>query len=136
GHTHQYLKEIRNGREYYTLSVTGGGNMLRGPAYGDFDHIAWVTFSDGKPRVANIEFDHVHGDDVRTTATRTIAWHVDRAVTFEPLRATTDTLSAATVTLRLRNGADLPVRIRGAIQPHPAFSLSQRLVDVELAANV
>lgn len=132
GHLHQYIKEQRNGGTYYTLSVTGGGNLLRGPAYGDFDHIAWVTMTSAGPKIANIDINAVHGDDVRTTATRTIAWTVDRAVTFRPVRVDADTYAGGQVVMKVRNGSELPVHITGTIRPHHALQAVPRAVDMSL----
>ena len=59
GHVHRYQKFVRDGMNYYQLATTGGGSRLRGPAYGEFDHVAWVTMKKTGPLIANILLDGV-----------------------------------------------------------------------------
>ena len=46
GHNHRYVFEKRNQANYYILATTGGGSGLRGPQFGEFDHITWVTMTE------------------------------------------------------------------------------------------
>ena len=62
GHVHHYQKFKRNGMNYYSLSTTGGGSKLRGPVYGEFDHVAWVTMKKSGPVVANLLLDGILDD--------------------------------------------------------------------------
>jgi len=134
GHIHQYLKEIRNnGNEYYTLSVTGGGNLLRGPAYGDFDHVAWVSVkTHDKPLVANVDINHVHPSNVRTPANKSIAWSVDRAVHFPPVRIADENVTTIQAEIVIQNWTDNAGRISGTIKPHPSLTITPRSFDVTL----
>lgn len=59
GHVHRYVKFVRNGMNYYQLATTGGGSKLRGPRYGEFDHITWVTMKPDGPLLANILLEGV-----------------------------------------------------------------------------
>ena len=43
GHYHSYLQTERNDARYYILASTGGISRMRGPTYGEFDQVAWVT---------------------------------------------------------------------------------------------
>lgn len=54
GHFHTYLKQVRHEANYFVLATTGGGSGLRGPVFGEFDHVVWVTMTDQGPRVANL----------------------------------------------------------------------------------
>ena len=65
GHVHRYQKFVRNGMNYYQLATTGGGSRLRGVAYGEFDHVAWVTMKKSGPLIANILLDGVLPEDLR-----------------------------------------------------------------------
>jgi len=62
GHVHHYQKFQRNGMRYYSLATTGGGSKLRGTAYGEFDHFAWVTMKKSGPIVANLLLDGILDD--------------------------------------------------------------------------
>lgn len=59
GHVHRYQKFVRNGQNYYQLATTGGGSKLRGPEYGEFDHIVWVTMKKDGPVLANVLIDGI-----------------------------------------------------------------------------
>jgi 3',5'-cyclic AMP phosphodiesterase CpdA len=65
GHMHRYVKFERNGANYYQLATTGGGSRVRGPAYGEFDQVAWVTMKKSTPIVSNILLDGVLPDDLK-----------------------------------------------------------------------
>ena len=82
GDWHTYLHVRRHGRDYYVLSVAGGGScmnarkgrkertQLKGAAYGEIDHIAWVTMTPKGPDVVNLLMDGIlQGDylDQRNT---------------------------------------------------------------------
>lgn len=66
GDWHTYLHAKRHGRDYYVLSVAGGGScmnarlggeqrtQLKGPEYGEMDHITWVTMTPDGPDVMNL----------------------------------------------------------------------------------
>ena len=64
GHFHQYSRVRRHDRNYITLATTGGGSGLRGSAYGEFDHVAWVTMRDAGPTIANVTLDGILDEDV------------------------------------------------------------------------
>lgn len=70
GHFHRYVKQVRRDRRYITLATTGGGSSLRGAAYGEFDHVAWVTMTDAGPRVANLMLDGIRDEDIVTASSR------------------------------------------------------------------
>lgn len=65
GHVHKYVMYERNGAEYYQLATTGGGSRLRGPEYGEFDHVAWVTMKAEKPLIANVLLDGILPNDLK-----------------------------------------------------------------------
>ncbi len=66
GDWHTYVHAKRHGRDYYVLSVAGGGScmnatlsgemrtQLKGPEYGEMDHITWVTMTPNGPDVMNL----------------------------------------------------------------------------------
>jgi hypothetical protein len=66
GHFHRYLHEWRNNTNYYVLASTGGSSELRGPRYGEFDHVTLVTMTEDGPVMANITLDGILPHDVTT----------------------------------------------------------------------
>jgi hypothetical protein len=69
GHVHRYEKFVRNGQRYYQLATTGGGSKMRGVAYGEFDHITWVTMKKDGPLLANVLLDGIYAEDMRKPVT-------------------------------------------------------------------
>ena len=65
GHVHRHQKFVRNGNNYYQLATTGGGSKLRGPEYGEFDHVAWVTMKADAPLVANVMLDGILPENLK-----------------------------------------------------------------------
>ena len=59
GHVHRYDYKERNNNDYITLATTGGGSALRGPIFGQFDHVLWVTMTDDGPVMANLMLDGI-----------------------------------------------------------------------------
>jgi hypothetical protein len=70
GHHHRYLRSLRHDRKYITLATTGGSSPLRGPVYGEFDHVAMVSMTADGPTIANLSLDGILTDDVTTPGTR------------------------------------------------------------------
>jgi UDP-2,3-diacylglucosamine pyrophosphatase LpxH len=66
GHVHRYQKFARNGADYYMLGTTGGDSKLRGPEYGEVDHLVWVTMKKDGPALANILLDGILREDLAT----------------------------------------------------------------------
>jgi len=71
GHHHSYIRYERNNGRYYVLATTGGISELKGPSFGEFDQVVWVTMTDEGPVLANLmlkgilEEDVVTGDQVK-----------------------------------------------------------------------
>jgi hypothetical protein len=70
GHYHEYSKSQVGGANCYVLATTGGFSEMKGPAEGQFDHIAWVTMTPKGPVIANLMLDGIYPDDVRGEAAK------------------------------------------------------------------
>ena len=71
GDWHNYTRYRRQGRNYYMLGTTGSasqtaGKPPRGVPFGEFQHLTWVSFKNGEPRVTLLALDGIHYDDVVT----------------------------------------------------------------------
>ena len=67
GHIHHYVQYRRNGgRQYFALATTGGGSQLRGEAYGEFDHVTWLTMEADGPQIVNLTLAGILPPDVVT----------------------------------------------------------------------
>ena len=102
GHLHRYQKCVRQGRVYYQLATTGGVSKVRGPEYGECDHIAWVTMKKEGPIVANVLLEGVLTDDLRLPQTDEPGTKTKRLATY-PVRGkvTVDGQPAAGIWVRL-----------------------------------
>lgn len=82
GHVHRYQVFQRNGMQYYQLATTGGGSRLRGPEYGEFDQIVWVTMKKDKPVLANVLLDGILPTDLKLPDTDEKGVLVKRKLTY------------------------------------------------------
>lgn len=64
GHTHQYYYEQRGGMDYFVVATAGGDSELRGPLFGEYDHIMLVSARDGKPAIANLPIGSLVPNDI------------------------------------------------------------------------
>ena len=119
GHFHRYVKHVRNDRKYITLATTGGGSRLRGPVYGEFDHIAWITMTDNGPRIANLLLDGIHDENVSTTATRATIGSLRNAIVSLPVLGEGDYFESGPVAFRIRNPHDAELRLSPLAQGGP-----------------
>lgn len=74
GHVHRYQKFVRHGMNYYMLATTGGISKMRGPRYGEFDHIVWITMKKDGPVLANIMLDGVYPENMKKDFTDEEGW--------------------------------------------------------------
>ena len=73
GHEHRYRHEEMNNANYYVLATTGAGSALLGEAFGQFDHISWMTMSENGPVMANLKLDGILPHDIATAKNRAMA---------------------------------------------------------------
>lgn len=119
GHWHNYQHYVRNDRTHIVLSTTGGASELRGPVYGEFDHVMWVTMTEDGPRLANLMLDGIHDEHIRSESDAAImvSFASAGAVQAEPIYVTTPTVSGELRTrLRLTNDADTPLEFNAAFE--------------------
>jgi len=65
-HHHHYVKYTRNNSKYFMLATTGGTSQLRGPNFGEFDHVVWVTMTQEGPVIANLLLEGIWHENVVT----------------------------------------------------------------------
>jgi hypothetical protein len=79
GHLHHYVKDERNNGKYIMLATTGGVSSLRGPDYGEFDHLTWITMTDNGPVIANLLLNGIWDENMVTSS-------IDNLVKSDPLK--------------------------------------------------
>ena len=118
GHFHRYLYEWRNNTNYYVLASTGGGSKLRGPRYGEFDHVTLVTVTEEGPVMANLTLDGILPHNVTTRddydLTESLAQSSD--LPYFVLTDGEDAVSAGTVYLTFWNPAARELQVKAKFQ--------------------
>ena len=113
GHRHNYVKFERNNSKYFVLATTGGGSTLRGPAFGEFDHVVWVTMTDDGPILANLMLSGIWDENVNTEQMSDYFRPLvnGKSVTMAPLFTDASTFSSGTTELRLTNDSNAPMQV-------------------------
>lgn len=126
GHVHNYSYEERGNIQYVTLGTTGGGSRLRGEAYGEFDHVMWVTASDDGPKMASLALDGIQPVDFRTTALMKELgdFRAGRVVQSNPVILEGDTFEEAAWDVSVTNPWDKPLRFKGLVEAMEDFRVS------------
>jgi len=125
GHFHRYVKITRDDHRYFTLATTGGGSPLRGPSFGEFDHVAWVTMTDGGPIIANLMLDGIWDENVRTEEIRTsMDGFASNGISHpNPILLTSHKFERATKEIILRNDMDVPTHYTAKFIPQEQIQL-------------
>ena len=116
-HNHNYLKGTQDGMNYYILATAGGASPLRGPEFGEFDHVTWVTMKPDGPVVANLALPGILPDDVVTEEThaRIAALRGGSWLKIAPILHDAPEFTRLDVPLELVNPTDQPLRVRGSL---------------------
>jgi hypothetical protein len=106
GHHHHYVKYERNRNNYFMLATTGGISKLRGPNFGEFDHMVWVTMTEDGPVIANLLLEGIWDENVVTEELNEMI-NADR-INIEPV-FTEDGFEQGDFSLRITNDANYPM---------------------------
>lgn len=123
GHYHRYTKYERNQGKYFVLATTGGRSNLRGPGFGEFDHVVWVTMKNGEAIVANLLLEGVWDENVVTEEVRNeINYLQDKSPIEFQLIYTDDIIGKeAKIVASINNDEDVPLKVR--FNPGISFDL-------------
>ena len=116
GHAHKYdhKTDPDHGHARITLSTTGGGHSrLRGPDFGEFDHIAWVTMTEEKPVIAQIALDGIMPADMNLENVTPAATALLDVVSVRPMMVDPGAFDQGTIVVELKNPTDASVGVRG-----------------------
>lgn len=113
GHRHRYVKYERNKSNYFILATTGGGSGLRGPAFGEFDHVVWITMTDDGPIMANLLLDGIWDENVRTEAMleQQQVLFGNQLLEIEPIITDEPQFTGGVWTFKLNNPTDVPMAV-------------------------
>jgi hypothetical protein len=118
GHLHNYLHEFRNDTNYYILASTGGSSELRGPRYGEFDHVTLVTMTEDGPVMANLTLEGILPHDVtkRSDYEQLAALGECSELPYSVFADSEEAVSAATVYITFRNPSKREIQVRAKFQ--------------------
>lgn len=123
GHFHMYQKTVRQGMNYYTFATTGGGSPLRGPEYGEFDHIVWVTMKKDKPVIANLLLEGILDGDIQDRETADYSWQMTQKDFFfmTPLLTDDGVFRGGKTALTIKNNFETPFEAVCVFEDNPAI---------------
>lgn len=126
GHTHQYSHYARNNTDYIVLGTTGGVSKLRGEAFGEIDHVTWVSFTPQGPLVSNITLDGILTKDFATSKSLEYFEKIAESdpIYIKPLFYD-DLQEVESMTIIAKNDFDLPLSYEAEILGHPQLLSSQ-----------
>ena len=119
GHSHRYVKIVRQDRRYITLATTGGGSSLRGLMHGEFDHVALVSMTNAGPRIANLTLDGIQDENVTTAASRDAVRKLRGAVRSVPAFGGGARFEAGSVAFDVANTSDKDMTVAFNVDPGP-----------------
>lgn len=123
GHHHHYLHAERNGMKHYVLATSGGGSLLRGVEFGEFEQITWVTMTEEGPQVAHIELDGIHDESIVTEQNYDIiqALRNGNWMNVEPVLLKSNNQNSAHTQVNVINNTDSEMIITGTLEPNSSL---------------
>jgi len=136
GHTHSYTKNVRNDHRYITLATTGGGSGLRGPMFGEFDQVAWVTMTHEGPIIANLMLDGIWDENVRTAGLRSFVEALDQNLEDQLHSEFVDsgTIGRIERQIKVTNNLDIPMHYEATIRAAKGVDLLSE-VEIDLLVD-
>ncbi len=133
GHYHRYWKSQRNNGRYIALATTGGGSPLRGKAYGEFDHVVWVTMTEEGPILANLFLDGIWDENVVTDELVDLVRNRPFPVRMEPIYLEASHPERMTSIVRATNDSDgkMHVKLTGTANKELHYQLEKTAFTVE-----
>jgi hypothetical protein len=119
------------------LATTGGGSALRGPIFGQFDHVLWVTMTDDGPVMANLMLDGIFDkdfrkDDIENNLTLALQ---NKVVRVDNQLDRNDPIGEHLLELTLFNRLDHPVLVELQFDDTKHIDYVKNLVSLEVPPN-
>jgi hypothetical protein len=132
GHYHRYWKTDQNNGKYIALATTGGGSRLRGPAYGEFDHVVWVTMTEEGPILANLLLEGIWDENVVTEEIVDLVRNRPFPIQIPPVYVPDKKQLGMAAEIRITNDSDLPMKVKmeGINHPDLFYQLDQSSIEI------
>ncbi len=136
GHVHQYTHFKRNNSDYIILGTTGGISGLKGKAFGEEDHITWVTVGNGEPVITNLMLDDIEDKEFVTEASAKLfkGFTQNPAVFFEP-QYITKRDNVSEMKLILRNTQPYSLSVELEAKAHNALIPEKTKINVTIPSK-
>jgi len=137
GHEHAYTKYVRHDMRHFVLATTGGGSELRGPLFGEFDHVAWVTMTPDGPLIAILMLEGIWDENIRTAQVKTFMDQIARSAFIQPSPILVDdpVFRRAALQLKLVNDADVPMQLTVDMSSHAHLKANPKILRLVLPPN-
>ena len=137
GHRHRYVKYDRNNSNYYILATTGGGSGLRGPRFGEFDHVVWITMTPQGPIMANLLLEGIWDSDVQTEEVYAFSRPLmgKLPLNMEPWLLNTPNFTKGEIAFKIENTSDVPMEAALQFSSHEKLWLKSNEVKQTIAPN-
>jgi predicted MPP superfamily phosphohydrolase len=113
GHNHRYRKYNRNNGKYFVLATTGGGSSLRGPNFGEFDHVVWITMTNNGPIIANLLLEGIWDENVMNEKLANFIFPIsnDMPISLTPSFVDEPAFSQINPVLKISNNTDKLMKV-------------------------
>ena len=137
GHRHRYVKYDRNNSNYYILATTGGGSGLRGPRFGEFDHVVWITMTPQGPIMANLLLEGIWDSDVQTEEGYAFSRPLmgKLPLNMEPWLLEKPVFTKGELAFKIENTSDVPMEAALQFGSHEKLWLKSNDVKQTIAPN-
>jgi hypothetical protein len=122
GHHHHYQYAVTpEGMRRMVLATSGGGSDLRGELMGEFDHLTYVVFAGGQPKISHLRLDAFVPEDVVDAQTIPLVKTLREGAFFsvEPMVVAHRLASKLQTFLKLHNPGERPLRMHAVLPPAP-----------------
>lgn len=137
GHVHQYTHFERNNSDYIILGTTGGISGMKGLAFGEEDHITWITVSDDhEPIITNLMLDGIEDEKFVTEASAELfkGFTQNPAVFFEPKYILKDD-KISEMTLIVKNTQSSDLKVKMDARAHNSLIPEKTQIDLVVPSN-
>jgi len=116
-HHHHYVKYERNNGKYFVLATTGGMSNLRGPNFGEFDHVLWTTMTEEGPVLENLLLQGIWDENVVTEDLQRMI--SAEYIQIEPAYLESDVYEGDIFRVRITNDENYPMWVALRFDAHP-----------------
>jgi predicted phosphodiesterase len=136
GHVHKYTHYNRNKSDYIVLGTTGGISNLRGKAFGEADHLSWVTMRESGPIIANIMLDGIEDKAFVTEESKLIFDKISKTnPVYIETRIKDNSCKTDTLKFVVKNEFDIPLQIRARAFANKSIVPFLHDIDVSVDKN-